>query len=66
MSKYYGALDGYTFCSESYDLVVSTDADTQPLWLDVAGNYVTVTTSTEIDNEDAVLVTVTASRDGEI
>ena len=60
-SVHYGLLDGYSFCSHSYDLVF-TPVDL-PLWMTIEGNKVTIEYNTLIDFDDEALIEVNVLRD---
>ena len=56
MSTYYGDFDGYSFCSESYNLVI--EPETKPFWMSIYGNLVVIGANTEIDPPDSVTLTI--------
>ena len=68
-SMYYGTLDGYSFCKDSYDLVLEykrgfLETTDQPLWMTVHDNCIIISGKTAIDPSDAVEVTVRVQREG--
>ena len=67
-SVHYGLLDGYSFCSDSYDLEFINDNSLRelPLWMTVEGNKVTIEYNTLIDFEQEELINVHVTRDGEV
>ena len=56
MSTYYGDFDGYSFCSNSYNLVI--EPETKPFWMTIYGNLVVIGAMTEIDPPDSETITI--------
>ena len=49
---FYGNLDGYSYCGDSYDFVI--EPEVKPQWMSVEGSLVTIGHKTEIDPEDSI------------
>ena len=62
ISLFYGYMDGYSFCSHTYDLVI--EPAVRPLWMAVNDNTIVVRSSTSFDPEDSITVTVKVMKDG--
>ena len=59
---FYGNLDGYSYCGDSYDFVI--EPEVKPQWMSVEGSLVTIGHKTEIDPEDSIQLTVRVSKEG--
>ena len=60
ISKYYGSFDGYSFCKDSYKLVIEPAEESRPNWLSIVDNLVTIKANTALDPEDDITITVKA------